>query len=159
MDLIETVARAIGAKVGDYSEGAGWLGDDTHAMGLERAKAAIEAYQKALWPPMDFNTRALTIDLRRRRADSITAHIMHAIGKYLCRHGEADGAREVSRSLFQMLYEAGADIVTDVDRANIGLAPRDHGGLTRDELHIMENRRIEAMLRPMPPLVMTLPQS
>lgn len=143
-DIIEQVAQAI-------------CGDDNPenilAIHRTRARAAVEAYQKALWPPMEFDRGSLTIDRRRMRADAITAHIMHAIGGYLCRHGDVDGAREASRALFQMLYEAGADIVTDLDRSNAGLAPRDHNGLTREELQIMEAKRIEAMLSPMPPMI------
>jgi hypothetical protein len=121
-EIVERVAQAI-------------CGDDNPANILAihrtRARAAIEAYQAALWPPIDFGSRTLTIDRRRMRADALTAHIMHAIGDYLCRHGEQDGAREASRALFKMLYEAGADIITDLDRANAGLAPRgtsDYGG-------------------------------
>lgn len=145
-EIIEQVAQAI-------------CGDNNPENILEihriRARAAIEAYQSALWPPMSFETtRALTIDRRRMRANQLTAHIMHTIGKYLCRHGEVDGAREASAALFEMLYEAGADIITDLDRANAGLAPRDHSGMTREELHILEMKRIEAMLAPRPPFVM-----
>jgi hypothetical protein len=145
-DVIEQVAQAI-------------CGDDNPENVLEihraRAHAAIGAYQAALWPPVDFGSRTLTIDRRRMRADAITAHIMHAIGDYLCRHGDVDGAREASRALFKMLYEAGADIVTDLDRSKAGLAPRDHNGLTRDELQIMEMKRIEAMLSPVPPMILS----
>lgn len=119
------------------------------------ARAAIEAYQAALWPPIDFGSRTLAIDRRRMRADALTAHVMHAISGYLCRHGDEDGAREASRALFNMFYEAGADIVTDLDRAIAGLAPRDHNGLTREELQIMEAKRTEAMLRPMSPIALS----
>lgn len=141
MDIVQTVAEAID-------------GVPVAATSREIARVAVEAYQAALWPPMDFGARTLTIDKRRTRADSLTAHIMHAIGEHLCRHGEADGAREASRALFEMFYEAGVDIVTDLDRANAGLAPRDHSGMTRDELRIMEYKYIETMLRPMPPTIL-----
>lgn len=143
-EMVERVAQAI-------------CGDDNPANVLEihriRASAAIEAYQTALFPPMDFSSRSLTVDRRRMRANAITAHIMQAIGKYLCDHGDENGAREASRALFDMLFQAGADIVTDLDRSNAGLAPRDHNGLTREELQIMEAKRIEAMLSPIPPMV------
>lgn len=141
MDIVQTVAEAID-------------GVPAAATSREIARVAVEAYQAALWPPMDFGARTLTIDKRRMRADSLTAHIMRAIGEHLCRHGEADGAREASRALFEMFYEAGVDIVTDLDRANAGLAPRDHSGMTRDELRIMEYKYIETMLRPMPPMIL-----
>lgn len=42
-EMVERVARAIGTVTGDYSEGAGWLGDNTHEIGLRKARAAIEA--------------------------------------------------------------------------------------------------------------------
>lgn len=141
MDIVKIVAEAIEAIPGRPSS-------------AEIARVAIEEYQNALWPPIDFNSRTLTIDRRRLRAESLTAHIMHAIGDYLCRHGEVDGAREASRKLFEMLHEAGAYIVTDLDRSEAGLPHRDHNGLTRDELRIMEAKHIEAMLRPMPPIMM-----
>jgi len=141
MNIVEQVADAIADIPGNPSS-------------LEIARVAIEEYQKALWPPIDFGSRTLTIDRRRMRANALTAHIMHLIGKHLCRHGEADGAREASRTLFETLYEAGADIVTDLDRANAGLLPRDHNGLTREELQIMEVKRTEAMLRPMTAMIL-----
>ena len=141
MDIVEKVAADIIEIPGNPSP-------------REIARIAIEAYQDALWPPMDFNARSITIDRRRIRAQQLTAHIMHAIEKYLCQHGEVDGAREANATLFEMLYEAGADIITDLDRANAGLPPRNHSGLTREELYIMEAKRIEAMLKPMPPFLM-----
>jgi hypothetical protein len=45
MTKLEEVARAIGAKRGDYSE-AGWLGPETHAMALSEASAAIDALRE-----------------------------------------------------------------------------------------------------------------
>lgn len=145
-EMVEQVAQAI-------------CGDDNPDNVLEihriRASAAIEAYQRALFPPMDFSSRSLTVDRRRMRADAITAHIMHVIGKYLCDHGDENGHREASRALFDMLFQAGADIVTDLDRSNAGLPPRDHNGLTREELQIMEHKRIEAMLSPVPPMIVS----
>lgn len=145
-DMVEKVAQAI-------------CGDDNPAnvMAIHsvRASAAIEAYQTALFPPMDFSSRSLTIDRRRMRANAITAHIMHVIGKYLCDHGNENGHMEASRALFDMLFQAGADIVTDLDRSNAGLPPRDHNGLTREELQIMEAKRIEALLSPIPPMIIS----
>lgn len=148
-DMVERVAQAI-------------CGDNNPSNVLEihriRASAAIEAYQAALFPPIDFSSRSLAIDRRRVRADAITAHIMHAIGKYLCDHGDVDGHKEASRALFDMLFQAGADIVTDIDRSKAGLPPRDHNGLTREELQIMEAKRIEAMLSPVPPMILNVGQ-
>jgi hypothetical protein len=103
------------------------------------ALAAIEAYQKALWTPYFDRPHGMAYPERRRTwANSLTSHIMNIVGKYLCRHGEVDGAREASRELFEALYGAGAYIVTDVDRANAGLAVRGPYGLTAEEMKIME---------------------
>jgi hypothetical protein len=45
-EMVERVAQAIGAKVGDFIDAAGWLGPETHAMGLERARAAIASMRE-----------------------------------------------------------------------------------------------------------------
>jgi hypothetical protein len=42
-EVVELVARAIGIKMGDYGPDTGWLGPQTHAMGLDIAQAAIAA--------------------------------------------------------------------------------------------------------------------
>ncbi len=52
-ETVEAVARAIGTVMGDYSPGAGWIGEETHAMGLNRARAAIAAMPS--WRPIDEN--------------------------------------------------------------------------------------------------------
>jgi hypothetical protein len=93
------------------------------------------------------------VEHRRNWANSLTAHIMNMVGKYLCRHGEQDGAMEASRDLFEALYESGAYIVTDTDRATAGLEARGAYGLTREEMRIMELKHREAMLRPWPPVM------
>lgn len=92
-------------------------------------------------------------ELRRHRALQLTGHIMHIMHKYLCNHGDARGSRDASRDLMEALYESGADVVTDADRATAGLAARGPYGVTAEELRIMEVRRVEAMLRPLPPFV------
>ncbi len=141
MDIVKTVADAIAEIPGNPSN-------------QEIARVAIEEYQKALWPPIfDRDNRfGFVPELRRHHANALTAHIMHIIGKHLCEHGDAHGARDVSRELFEVIYESGAYIVTDADRAGAGLPMRGPYGLTREELKIMEMKRIEAMLAPLPPM-------
>jgi hypothetical protein len=151
-DIREKVARAIWD---DACPGMEWSATDK--LTYEGwAQAAIEAYQKALWTPY-FGRPAGMIypEPRRNWANSLTAHIMNAIGKYLCRHGEQDGVREASRDLFEMLYGSGAYIVTDADRTEAGLPPRGAYGLTREDMKIMELKHTEAMLRPLPPMVLS----
>lgn len=146
MDIVETVADAI-AEIPGYPSPR------------EIARVAIEEYQKALWTPLfgHENRFGFVPELRRRHAQVLTAHIMHAIGDYLCPHGEVDGLREASAKLFEMIYESGAYIVTDADRQAAGLPMRGPYGLTPQELQIMEMKRIEAMLAPMPSFL--VPQS
>jgi len=123
----------------------------------EIARVAIEAYQRELWrPAFDISSRGgMVPELRRNRATQLTAHIMCLIGEYLCDHGENRGSRKASAVLFEALYESGADIITDADRTTAGLRPRGPYGVTAEELRIMEAKRMEAMLRPMPPIVIT----
>lgn len=150
-DIIKKVAEAMQAKCQER----GYKGCPEPLV-HHVAAAAIEAYQKALWTPYFDRPHGMLYPERRRTwANSLTAHIMNAIGKYLCRHGEQDGAREASRDLFDMLYGSGAYIVTDADRAEAGLPPRGPYGLTREDMKIMELKHTEAMLRPLPPLVLS----
>lgn len=144
MDIVKTVADAIAEIPGQPSP-------------REVARVAIEEYQKALWTPLfDMDNRfGFVPELRRRHAQMLTAHVMHAIGDYLCRHGEEDGLREASAKLFEMIYQSGAYIVTDADRAAAGLPMRGPYGLTQQELQIMEAKRIEAMLAPIPPMILS----
>lgn len=123
----------------------------------EIARVAIEAYQKALWTPaFDISSRGgMVPELRRNRASQITSHIMQLIGRYICDHGEERGSREASAVLFEAIYESGADIITDTDRATAGLAPRGAYGITAEELRIMEARRMKAMLGPLPSFIVT----
>jgi hypothetical protein len=142
MNIVEQVAEAIAEIPGAPSS-------------LEIARVAIEEYQKALWTPLfdQANRFGFVPELRRHHANALTAHIMQIVGRYLCEHGEAQGARDASRELFEALYDSGAYIVTDADRAGAGLPMRGPYGLTREELKIMEMKRIEAMLAPTPPIM------
>ena len=121
MDIVEKVAAEIADIPGDPSA-------------LEIARIAIEAYQRELWSPhFDLSSRyTIRPELRRHRANQLTAHILHIVGKYLCDHGDAQGHRDASRALVEALYESGADIVTDVERATAGLPARGPYGLTAD---------------------------
>jgi hypothetical protein len=142
MDIVQTVADAVAEIPGQPNP-------------REIARVAIEEYQKALWTPLfdKENRYGMVPEMRRRHAQSLTAHIMHVVGDYLCPHGEVDGHRGASGKLFEALYESGAYIVTDADRQAAGLPMRGPYGLTMQELQIMEIKRVEAMLSPMPPML------
>lgn len=115
---------------------------------IEIARVAIEAYQRALWKPA-FDQRCLLPELRRARTQHLVAFIMSIVGGRLCDHGDRDGPRDVSRDLFEALYEVGAEVVTDLDRAAAGLPPRGPHGLTAEELALLEQRRLNAMRAPL----------
>ena len=142
MDVVQKVAAAIRAR------------DSQDEFAI--ARAAIEAYQDAIWPVHHFSDKfSFAPELRRNKANALTGHVMNVIGKYLCDHGDARGHQDASRALMQMFYESGADIITDADRAAAGLPDRGPSGLTREELQIMEARRMEAMLAQVPPMFVT----
>lgn len=95
----------------------------------------------------------MTFDIRHARAMQLTAHIMNIVGKYICEHTDEKLHSEASRELFNTFYETGAEVVTDDHRAMADLPPRGAKGWTAEELRIMEAKRMEAMLRPFPSLV------
>jgi hypothetical protein len=135
-DIVEQVATEIADIPGDPSS-------------LEIARIAIEAYQRAIWEP----TMKMVPELRRYRASQITSQIMHILGKYICAHADRNLHRDASRDLMETFYESGAELIPDADRAAVGLTPRGPYGLTAQELAILENRRIEIMLRPLPMMI------
>lgn len=133
-DIVEQVATEIADIPGDPSS-------------LEIARIAIEAYQRALWNPMMKEGNLFTPELRRHRANQIISQIMQILGKYICTHEHRNLHRDANRDLMEIFYEAGAELITDADRAAAGLLRRGPYGLTAQELAIIENKRIEAMLR------------
>ncbi len=100
-----------------------------------------------------------TIDLphRQQRADMLTAHILHLITPYLSDDRDIQARRDASRVLHEAFYTSGVEVITDADRQRAGLAPRNSMGVTAKELAIFENRRLEAMLRPMPMFIIPAP--
>lgn len=100
--------------------------------------------------------QTISYHYRHQRADVLTAHIMHVIAPFLCDHGEARGPRDVSRLLRDIFYSSGVEIISDADRERAGLHPRDENGLTREELHILEMKRLELMFKPAPSMVLPI---
>lgn len=97
------------------------------------------------------------IDRRHMRAAQFVAEVMRIVSPHLCEHGrEVDAHREVSRALMDAFYQEGVEIITDAVRAQAGLSPRGPHGLTIEELHAIEKRRLEIMLAPLPPMVIPL---
>jgi len=145
---------AVEAMAGVIEEGmtAGW---DARAIALyalqaaehtvAHAEAQHQHKQRLPKPPRDHFE---LLDLRRGRAEQLTAQIIHEIGEFLCEHGENRGHRDAAGRLFTQLFECGAELITDADREQNGLPRRNDSGLTRDELHVLENRRLTMLLSP-----------
>jgi hypothetical protein len=117
----------------------------------EREGLAREMLQKAeaaSWPihQLQPQYRVMHFPHRRRRAETLTAHVLDLLRRQISR--ERHAAEDAYRILMDAFYTAGVEIVSDADRAAAGLRPRDESGLTIEELTILEHRRIEAMLRP-----------
>lgn len=120
----------------------------------EIARIAIEAYQRELWAPTfgALNRDGRVPELRRHRTNMLVAEIMHVVGKYITGE-EAFEQRFYKRAvedLFDLFYEAGAEIITDADRTAAGLPRRDGYGLTADELRARESWMLQAITRPAP---------
>lgn len=91
-------------------------------------------------------------DRRKLRADALASMALRAVDRYLDRSPEALDANVVKlahRALFDLFYQTGADIISDMDRANAGLAPRGDTGYTESELQIMEAHKQKIMMQPL----------
>ncbi len=84
------------------------------------------------------------IDRRSPRAQQLVAMIM-AILKGRIADGEYGS---ILIELNDLMWCQGAQVVTDADRQQAGLPPRNHHGMTLEELAVLERRQIEAMLQP-----------
>lgn len=84
------------------------------------------------------------IDRRSPRAQQLVAMIMEVLKGRI-------PAREyglVLTELNDLMWCWGVQVVTDADRQQAGLPPRNHHGMTLEELAILERRQIEAMMHP-----------
>jgi hypothetical protein len=91
---------------------------------------------------------SLRIDLRRMRADQLAHAIFRKVQPRL--HGEDEDRidRDVFYAILEVLYEAGVEVITDWQRAELGLPPRGPDGWTDDEVRAMEAMRMKALLQP-----------
>lgn len=86
-------------------------------------------------------------DLRRRRADALTSALMHVISPYLADETGHEH-KDAFYAIFDEMYQSGAEVITDADRAAAGLQPRGRLGWTQDELAALEKQRLEMMTGP-----------
>ena len=85
------------------------------------------------------------MDVRRRRAESLAVAILREIDDHVAR----ESWRDIHHKLLDLLTMEGVEILTDADRATIGLPPRGPDGWTAEEIVALENHRLQALLRPM----------
>lgn len=100
---------------------------------------------------MRYKATDLTPDRQRMQTMAMVAFVMNAIGKHIPDDGSSH--KRATYDLFDALQNAGVDVITAEHRKAAGLPPRGPMGWTDQELHIMEQKRIEAMLSPMPIMV------
>lgn len=93
--------------------------------------------------------RMQMIDRRTLRSQRVLAHVMHIIGPHLKSDANSE-VRNVARELGDFFHSQGVDVITEADRIRAGLQPRDHNGLTMEELVIIEGRLLATMLAPNP---------
>lgn len=100
--------------------------------------------------------RLMMQDRRRMRAMALTAAAVDAIKPYIDRDYDRNpkALQRASEALFDLFMMKGVEIITDQERAEAGLLPRNELGLTFEELVAIERRRIEVMLQP---ITMTIP--
>ena len=110
--------------------------------------------------------------MRRLRAQKLTASIIHELSPILEECERLNGIvrqehpdlcsdvadmafRRAHDVIFKLMYESGVDVVTDCDRADLGLPARDHDGWTHEELLALEQRRLDLLRQPIPQLIVT----
>lgn len=92
-------------------------------------------------------------DVRRIRSESLVHHILHIVEKHLsAEDNRRNVMRDIAYELDEKFRSEGVEIITDALRSEAGLPPRGDDGWTIDELTVLERRRIELMMGPLPPL-------
>lgn len=93
---------------------------------------------------------SMRLNLRRRRSDMLTHEVMRRLERYIDR----DAISAAHSQLRELFEEQGVDILTDYDRKEYGLPPRGPDGWTVEEIVALEQRRLELMYAPMPPMIL-----
>lgn len=103
------------------------------------------------------------LNIRERRAQSLTAAIMNIVRPYVCEHdyGPRHRMREISEKLQTLFFQEGIEVLSDYDRQQYGLPPRGPDGWTTDEVVALERRKLEILTKPivleMPTAAVTSP--
>lgn len=86
---------------------------------------------------------------RFQKSQHVTAHVMHILKNIIPANADF---RAIARELEDFFYSQGIDFITEADRAAAGLQPRDHNGLTIDELRAIDARYLQDLLKPLSPI-------
>ena len=94
----------------------------------------------------------MRFDRRRETATALTNLISKEIAPFL---GDGEHAREdAARAIYGIIMGQGVSFLTEQDRRDLGLPPRDDKGWTADEIRAYQAHRLDMMARPLPHLVM-----
>lgn len=100
----------------------------------------------------------MRFDLRRRRADSLVAAVIHRLYPRIDATDPEELphriTRMVSDAMFEVMYEEGVEVLTDYTRQEAGLPPRGPDGWTMEEIVALEKRRLDLLTAP---ICMTIP--
>lgn len=89
---------------------------------------------------------SMRMDLRRRRAEVLANVVMGKLRDAI----PYDHQKDVYYAILEVFHQEGVEIITDYTRQEAGLSPRGHEGWTLEELHALEEKRLEALRRPIP---------
>ena len=89
-------------------------------------------------------------NLRYARAMKLTSAVMDRIDKYIPRRSEDYTPVKIHSEILEFLMAEGVELLTDFDRNEMGLAPRDSSGWTQQEIRAWDARLLMAALSPMP---------
>lgn len=90
------------------------------------------------------------LNLRHRRAEAMAHGIMKELDRFIPQLFQ----RDAFNALMDVLCQSGVEILTDFDRHQMNLPPRDELGWTKEEIAAFEAVKLEAMTRP---LTITVP--
>lgn len=92
-------------------------------------------------------------DLRYRRSMGLAHAIFGKLRDYIPREYE----RRAMDDLVEILMDKGIEVLTDFDREQMNLPPRGPDGWTTEEIIAIEQRRLDAMLKPIQPVFIARP--
>lgn len=100
-------------------------------------------------------SQMMRMNKREYRARNLSSYIMNKIYDALIAADQEHRSlpRFVENALLETFMTKGIDIVSDYERQEYGLPPRDEYGYTLEELHALEEKKLELMRRPMPSII------